>query len=130
MGLMVVVLGLTLNVPTIIVGCIFSMLSDLGARGLRSIPTHPMAALEFFHTVRYGNIYVLVCILCLLCAAADMVSSGSWLILFRVLALSVAMCTVLLHLSNFCLGLSSVADFSNTWARSPTSAECDSCFPA
>ena len=51
---------------------------------------------------------------------ADAVSSGSCPILFNVLTLNVAICIVLLHFSKFCL--SSVADFSNTEARAPTSA--------
>ena len=48
---MIVALGLPLNVATIILGCIFSMLfSDFKARGIISIPTPPIAALtEFFH---------------------------------------------------------------------------------
>ena len=38
--MIIVVLGMPLNVATIILGCIFSMLlSDFSARGLRSIPT-------------------------------------------------------------------------------------------
>ena len=53
----------------------------------------------------------------LLFSTADAVSSGSWLILFKVLTLSVSICTVLLHLSNFCYCLSPVADFSNTGSR-------------
>ena len=50
-------------------------------------------------------------------------SSDIWFILFNVLTLNVAICIVLLHLSNFCLCLSSAADFSNNEARAPTSAE-------
>ena len=47
---MIVVPGLPLNVDTIILGCIFSMvLSDFTARKLKGIPTSPMTALtEFF----------------------------------------------------------------------------------
>ena len=45
---------------------------------------------------------------------AEAVSSGSWPILFKVLTLNVAICIVLLHFSNYCFNLSSVADFSNT----------------
>ena len=48
-------------------------------------------------------------------------SSGSCPILFKVLTLNVAICSVCLHFSSFNL-LSSVADFSNTEARDPTSA--------
>ena len=51
---------------------------------------------------------------------ADAVSSGSCPILIKVVTLNVAICIVRLHFSNFCL--SSVADFSNTEARAPTSA--------
>ena len=53
-------------------------------------------------------------------SVADAVSSGSCPILFKVLTLNVAICNVRFHFSNFCL--SSVADFSNTEARAPTSA--------
>ena len=48
---------------------------------------------------------------------ADAVSSGVWSILLKVLTLNVTICIVLLHLSNFCLCLNTVADFSNSWAR-------------
>ena len=58
-----------------------------------------------------------MCTKSILCSATDAVSLGSWPILFKVLTLSVAKCTVLLHLSNFCLrlSLSSVADFTKHW---------------
>ena len=80
---MIVALGLSLNVATIILGCIFSILfSDFRVRVPISIPTPPIAALtEFFHEMqrqtslhcRYRGIYylfyeyicVLVYILCL-----------------------------------------------------------------
>ena len=61
----------------------------------------------------------------LLCSAADAVCSGNWPIFFKV-TLNVTMCTVHLHLSKLHLGLSFVADFSNTGTR----AECTHCFPA
>ena len=52
----------------------------------------------------------------ILCSSADAISSGSCPILFKVLTLNVAICSVCLHFSSFdCL--SSVADFSNTEAR-------------
>ena len=63
----------------------------------------------------------------ILCSAADTVNFGNWPMLFKLLILSVAMCTVRLHLCYFCL--SSVAHFSNTGARVSTSAERDPCFP-
>ena len=53
---------------------------------------------------------------------ADAVSSSSCPILFKVLTLNVTICIVYLHFCNFCL--SSVADFSNTEARVPSSAGC------
>ena len=60
----------------------------------------------------------------ILYSVADAVSSASWLVLFKVLTLSVAICTVLLHLINFSLclilSLSSVTDFLNTEAKAPT----------
>ena len=60
-------------------------------------------------------------IMSILCSSADAISSGSCPILFKVLTLNVAICSVCLHFSSFdCL--SSVADFSNTEARAPTSA--------
>ena len=60
-------------------------------------------------------------IMSILCSTADAVSSDSCPILFKVLTLNVAICSVYLHFSSFCR-LSSVADFSNTEARAPTSA--------
>ena len=116
------------------------LFSVFNALGPRSIPTPPTDALiEFFHADTVTSIYPLpvswylissVCvyrcscmqIISILCSTADGVSSDSWHILFRVLTLNVAICIVCLHLSSFCLSLSSVADFSNTEARAPTSA--------
>ena len=60
-------------------------------------------------------------IMSVLCSRAYAISSGSWPILFKVLKLNYAICIVCLHFSSFCC-LSSVADFSNTEARAPTSA--------
>ena len=49
-------------------------------------------------------------IMSILCSSADAISSGSCPILFKVLTLNVAICSVCLHFSSFdCL--SSVADF-------------------
>ena len=116
------------------------LFSVFNALGPRSIPTPPTDALtEFFHADTVTSIHPLpvswylissVCvyrcscmqIISILCSTADAVSSDSWPILFRVLALNVAICIVCLHFSSFCLSLSSVADFSNTEARAPTSA--------
>ena len=66
----------------------------------------------------------------MLCSIADAVSSGSWPILFKILTLSVAICAVLLHQSNFCSCLSSVADFSNSRTRTIISAERAPCLSA
>ena len=44
------------------------------------------------------------------CSMEEAVSSGSWPILFKVLTLNVAIFIVLLHISNFYLSLSSVAE--------------------
>ena len=41
----------------------------------------------------------------ILCSATDTLRFDSWSILFKFLMLSDAICTVLLHLSNFCFGL-------------------------
>ena len=138
---MIVDLELPLNVATIILGCIFSMLfSDFRARGPISIPTPPIVALtKFFYADTETNVHLLpvswyfissvyryLCfcmpIVSTLWSIAEAVSSGSWPILFKVLTLNVTICIVLLHFSNFCFSLSSVADFSNTGARAPTSA--------
>ena len=72
---------------------------------------------------RCACICVLICILCLsYIVRFSAISSGSWPILLKVQTLNVAVCIVCLHFSSFCC-LSSVADFSNTEARAPTSAE-------
>ena len=136
---MIVALGLPLNVAAIILGCILSMLlSVFNALGPMSIPTAPTVALtEFFHADTVASVQPLpvswylissVCVyLCscmhimsILCSTADAVNSGSCSILFKVITLNVAICIVCLHFSSF--SLSSVADFSNTEARAPTSA--------
>ena len=138
---MIVALGFPLNVAAIILGCIFStLLSVFKALGPISNPTPPTAALtEFFHADTVASdqplpvswylissecVYLCSCmhIMSILCSSADAISSGSCPILFRVLTLNVAICSVCLHFSSFdCL--SSVADFfSNTEARAPTSA--------
>ena len=116
------------------------LFSVFNALGPRSIPTPPTDALtEFFHADTVTSIHpfpvswYLICSVCvyrcscmqiisILCSTADAVSSDNWPILFRVLTLNVAICIVCLHFSSFCLCLSSVADFSNTEARAPTSA--------
>ena len=72
--------------------------------------------------VHYDSIYGLVSIWCLYYALLQTLSPQ--------VTLDVAIGTVFLHLSNFGLGLSFVADFSNTRARAPTSAECTFSFPA
>ena len=114
------------------------LLSVFSALGPISIPTPPTEALtEFFHADTVTSVHPLpvswylissVCvyrcscmqIMSILGSTADAVSSGSWPILFRLLTLNVAICIVCLNFSSFCL--SSVADFSNTEARAPTSA--------
>ena len=117
------------------------LLSVFNALGPISIPTPPTVAFtEFFHTDTVASVHPLpvswylissvwvyrcscmqiMQIMSILCSTADAVSSGSWPILFRVLTLNDAICIVYLHFSSFCL--SSVADFSNTEARAPTSA--------
>ena len=137
---MIVALGFPLNVAAIILGYIFStLLRVFNALGPISNPTPPTAALtEFFHADTVASdqpllvswylissvcVYLCSCmhIMSILCSSADAISSGSCPILFKVLTLNVAICSVCLHFSSFdCL--SSVADFSNTEARAPTSA--------
>ena len=136
---MIVALGLPLNGAVIILGWILSMLlSVFIALGPIIILTPPTVALtEFFQADTVATVHPLpvwwylissVCvyrcscmqIMSLLCSRADAKSSGSWPTLFRVLTLNVAICIVCLHFGSFCL--SSVAYFSNTEARAPTSA--------
>ena len=137
---MIFALGLPLKVAAIILGCIFSMpFSVFNALGPISNPTPPTAALtEFFNADTVTSYHPLpvswylissVCVyLCscmhmmsILCSTADAISSRSFPIIFKVLTLNVAICSVCLHFSSF-VRLSSVADFSNTEARAPTSA--------
>ena len=58
---MIVALGLSLKVATIILGCILSMLlSDFKALGPKSIPTPPTVALtEFFHADTVASVHPL-----------------------------------------------------------------------
>ena len=119
---MIVALGLPLKVAAIIRGCIFSMLfSVFNALGPISNPTPPTAALtEFFHADAVTSdhplpvswylissvcVYLCSCmhIMSILCSSADAISSGSCPILFRVLTLNVAICSVCLHFSSFSL---------------------------
>ena len=113
------------------------LLSDFNALGPISMPTPPTVALiEFFHADTVASIHplpvswYLISSLCVyLCSCMHIMSilsstanaNGSWPILFKVLTLNVTICFVCLRFSSFCC-LSSVADFSNTEARAPTSA--------
>ena len=116
------------------------LLSNFKAHGPISIPSPPTVTLiEFFHADTVASVYplqvswysissrwVYLCscmhIMSTLCSPADAVSSGSWPILFKVLTLNVVICIVCLHFRSFCC-LSSIADFSNTEVRAPTTAE-------
>ena len=73
--------------------------------------------------LKFICLFATICmhIMSILCSPADAVSSGSCPILFKVLTLNVAICIVCLHFCSFSC-LSSVADFSNTEARSLISA--------
>ena len=115
------------------------LFSIFNAIGPISNPTPPIAALtEFFHADTVTSDHPLlvswylissVClhlcscmhIMSILCSTADAISSSSCPILFSVLTLNVDICNVCLHFSSFGR-LSSVADFSNSEARAPTSA--------
>ena len=144
---MIAALGLPLNVAAITLGCILSMLLCVfNPLGPISIPTPPTLALtEFFHADTVASVHPLqvwwylissVCvyrcscmqIMSILCSTVNAVISCSWTILFRVRTLNVTICIIYLHFSSFCL--SSVADFSNTEARAPTSAGRAPCLPA
>ena len=115
------------------------LLRVFDALGPISIPTpHTVALIGVFHADTVASVHPLpvswyfissvwvdrcscMLIMSILCYTADAVSSGSWPILFGVLTLNVAICIVSLHFSSFCC-LCSVADFSNSEARAPTSA--------
>ena len=113
---MIVALGLPLKVAAIILGCIFSILfSVYNALGPISNPIPPTAALtEFFpadtvtsdhplpvswYLISSMCVHLCSCmhIMSILCSTADAISSGSCLILFKVLTLNVAICSVCLH---------------------------------
>ena len=146
---MIVVLRLPLNVVTIIPDWIFStLLSDFRAQEQRSIPTYPITTLTQLIQADAGiNIHPLPvssyfiscsqwlyqcsCIytMSIFCPATVTVNFGSWSKLFKVLTLSDAMSTVLLHLRNVCLNLRSIADFSNSVARAPTQRNTTLVFP-
>ena len=135
---MIVVLGLPLNVATIILGCIFSMLlSDFWAHGPKSIPIPAMTTLiEFFHADTEMNFYLLQlpwyfisaalwCYMCfcthstfMVCSTANAVNSCSWHILFKVLTLNVTICIVLLDLNNFLFVLEFCSWFFEHWGQS------------
>ena len=66
----------------------------------------------------------------ILCSVADALSPGNLFTLSKVLKLNVTLWTVFLHLSNFDLGLSSVADLSNPEVWAPTAAEHAFCLSA
>ena len=134
---MIVALGLPLNVAAIILGCILSMLlSVFNTLGPISIlPLLPWHWLSFSMSIQwlasihcqFCDIWYLWCecissIVCKLCLSYVLRPMQLALVvdLFRVLTLNVAICIFCLHFSSFCL--SSVADFSNTEARTPTSA--------
>ena len=117
-----VVMGLPLNVATIILSCIFSVLfSDFRARVPISVPTpHIVTLTECFHADAKTNVhplhlswYFISLLWVYLCSCthsismfwsiAEAVSSTTWPNLFKVLTLNVAICIVRLHFSNFCL---------------------------
>ena len=116
------------------------LFSDFRARGPISILTPPIVVLtEFFFADTETNVYPLtvswyfihsVCmclcscthIMSMLWSIVVAFSTGSWYILFKVLTLNIIISIMLLHFSNFCFTLSSLANISNTVTRAPTSA--------
>ena len=72
--------------------------------------------------LRYEGVCSCIHIMSMLRSIPKAISSESWYILFEVLTLTVAISIRHLHFDNSCFYLSSVADFSNTGARDPTSA--------
>ena len=59
-------------------------------------------------------------------SSTDAVRSGSFIV-FNVTTLKFAMLEVILPRSKLRLGLGSVADFSNTWARAPNLSRTRPC---
>ena len=81
--------------------------------------------------LRYEDICALVRIFCLYYDLSQKLSALVVdLFYIKFLKLNVTICIELLNLSHFCFCLSSVADFSNTGARAPTSAGCIPFLPA
>ena len=126
---MIVVPGMPLNVATIILGCIFSvLLSDFKTRRRRSIPTLSMTVLTVSPCRcwdKHSSIASIVVFSFYFTFWSYLfsVSSTCWPILSKVLILKVVICIVLLHLRNLSLCVSSAGDFSKTGARVPTSVE-------
>ena len=106
---------------------------------LRTIPTPMMVLTEFLHVNTKKKcpsiasimvFYFLFALVVSMFLYAYDVSSGNWFTFLKVLMLNVAMWTVFLHLHDFSLGLSSLADFLSPGAGSLTSAEHIPCLPA
>ena len=76
-------------------------------RPWRSFPLQMLGhtSIHFISSSLWLYLYSCMHIMSILCSAAVSVSSDNWHFLFKVLTLNVTMFTVLLHLSNFGLGL-------------------------
>ena len=112
---MIVALGLLLNIATIILGCILSvLLKDFRARGPINIPTpivalteffipdaeinvHPLSASWYLISSLWMNLCSCMHIISMLLSINEPVSTGSWNILFKVLTLNVAICIEFLY---------------------------------
>ena len=106
----------------------FWWLSDFRPRGPISTATFPSTQMPIQMSIfclycgilylRYeGNPCSCTHTISILSSITDAISSGSWLILFKILTLNVAICIMHLNLSNF--GFCSVADFLITGRTHP-----------
>ena len=91
---------------------------------------HLLLVSRYFISSLWRYKYLCFCtpVMSMLWSIAEAVCSGSWPILFKVLASNVDICIVLL--SNFCVCWNSIAEISNTGARVPISARGAPFLPA
>ena len=131
---MVVAQKLPLNVATIILFCIFSMLfSDFWARCPISIPTPPIAASNVHPLLvsRYSisSLWRYQCyfmhIISMLLSIKEAVSSGSWPIQYKILTLNVLICIALWHFRYFCFEHWDLGRKPNGTCPLFASAKCD-----
>ena len=85
---------------------------------------HPLPVSWYLISSLWLSLCSCMHIMSMLWSIANADSSGNCPTLIKVQTLNVTICIVRLHFSYFSFGLSSVASFSDTEARAPTSAGC------